>query len=263
MFKLTPLIVIVGLLGGLYSGSLFSLASRAGQRMLSNSAEQMSASIRALDSQFDSSWAVPDEWSAEQLSWSDSVLADCSNATAGSTGSICETESACLSAASSSIHCRQSGFNHCNSSQLLTACDRGASRRAKSQGRLEKGLSIRMGEVTLPGRKLDTSWTFRGVNEYGLCFDWLGARDLGNRERSKASSSIALSNKLLQSCRNIDEVVEFYLANYRDLDGSGTASIVDRRGDQALVAWKDGEVVLERSQNLSRSCSIVDDVTLQ
>lgn len=122
---------------------------------------------------------------------------------------------------------------------------------------------LRLGEDLSKRSKLDTAWTYRGVNEHGLCFDWLSPKASVLSSRQDSPAVVALSQELLESCRSADEVIDFYLANYKELDGQGTAVVVDRSGSRAVVAWSEGEVILEKSQPLTRTCCPVDEVTLQ
>ena len=115
---------------------------------------------------------------------------------------------------------------------------------------------------------LSVAWTHRGVNEYGLCFDWIAPETANAEETTKSLSTTAnplpgLSGRVLQSCRSVDEAIDFYLSNYKELAGDGFAVMVDRHGDKAMVHWENGHVILEKSSSCRRMCEEVDSQHVQ
>lgn len=105
---------------------------------------------------------------------------------------------------------------------------------------------------------MQNNWAQGGVNEHGLCFDWVagGGTRGWKSDSNKKDYSGNLSEELLRTCRDVDEAIEFYQTyNERYLDG-GVTLVADAKGNSVLVQWKNGKLILEKNTDAFQSCGV-------
>ncbi|MFK7818088.1 MAG: serine hydrolase, partial [Planctomycetaceae bacterium] len=102
------------------------------------------------------------------------------------------------------------------------------------------------------------NWAQGGVNEHGLCFDWVaGGGPFGWKADPNKQDLIGnLSEEMLRTCRNVEEVIAFYKKyNERHLD-NGRTLVADKSGKSVLIRWANGKLVFERSNGHLHSCGV-------
>lgn len=90
----------------------------------------------------------------------------------------------------------------------------------------------------------DDGWAQGGVNEAGLAFDWVS----GFEESYEPAPDLRTgrgnpSERMLESCRNVDEAIEFY-RTYREPDFRRSRILIaDRGGASVVIGARNGELL--------------------
>ncbi|MEL6256079.1 MAG: hypothetical protein AAFR87_29005 [Bacteroidota bacterium] len=87
-----------------------------------------------------------------------------------------------------------------------------------------------------------------GMNSEGLAFDWwAGAYNPyewdENKPRAKGSSSMLM----LESCKNVEEAIEFYQRYAEPSFANASIIIADKTGSSVIIGSKDGKLFFDRS----------------
>ena len=86
-----------------------------------------------------------------------------------------------------------------------------------------------------------------GLNTEGLAFDWYAGRTVEYVPKdSMITIEDSTSERMLESCKNIDEAIEFY-KTYREPSFSGaTIIIADKTGASVIIGARNGELYFEK-----------------
>lgn len=95
------------------------------------------------------------------------------------------------------------------------------------------------------------NWAQGGVNEKGLCWDWVSRggeyEETWKRDPSKKSIKGNPCEKLIETCETVEEAIKFY-EKYNDASlRESRVMFGDRFGNSALLEWKDGAMNVIRN----------------
>lgn len=94
----------------------------------------------------------------------------------------------------------------------------------------------------------DNNWAQGGVNEKGLCWDWVAGykEDSWKEDKTKKIVRGNLSEKIITECETVEEAIKIY-ENYNESSFSyARTMIADRFGNSAIIGWKDGKIYIQR-----------------
>ncbi|MEM6802976.1 MAG: hypothetical protein AAF696_16320 [Bacteroidota bacterium] len=87
-----------------------------------------------------------------------------------------------------------------------------------------------------------------GMNSEGLAFDWwAGAYNPYDWEKSKPRAKGSSSMRMLESCKNVEEAIEFYKIHAEPSFANATIFIADKTGSSVIIGSKDGKLFFDRS----------------
>lgn len=99
-------------------------------------------------------------------------------------------------------------------------------------------------------------WAQGGVNEHGLCFDWVaGGGPFGWKpDPTKMDFQGNITEEMLRKCKTVEESIELFKRhNVKHLDYS-VAFIADKKGNSVLVHWRDGKLRTDKNTDRFHSC---------
>ncbi len=94
-------------------------------------------------------------------------------------------------------------------------------------------------------------WAQGGVNEKGLCWDWVaGYENTGWKpDKSKKTFKGNLSEKIITRCATVEEAIKYYEKYNEESFSYARIMLADNLGNSAIVGWKNGNFFVERSHN--------------
>jgi hypothetical protein len=94
-------------------------------------------------------------------------------------------------------------------------------------------------------------WAQGGVNEKGLCWDWVaGYEGTGwEKDKSKKTFNGNLSEKIITKCTSVEEAIKYYEKYNEESFSYARIMLADKYGNSAIVGWKNGKFFVERNQN--------------
>lgn len=93
------------------------------------------------------------------------------------------------------------------------------------------------------------NWAQGGVNEKGLCWDWVAGYRVEDWkfDKSKKAFNGNLSEEMVKKCATVDEAIDF-LKQYNETSFSyARMMIADQQGNSAILGWKDGQLDIQRN----------------
>jgi hypothetical protein len=90
-------------------------------------------------------------------------------------------------------------------------------------------------------------WAQGGVNTAGLAFDWVaGFREKWSRDPKMKNVSGNTAERMLESCRTVDEAIAFYQNHWEPDLGRSWVLVADRSGASAIIGAKEGKLHVQR-----------------
>ena len=92
------------------------------------------------------------------------------------------------------------------------------------------------------------NWAQGGVNEKGLCWDWVAGNieESWKEDKSKRTFKGNLSQRMIAKCATVDEAIVFF-KKYNDNSFSyARIMLADKYGNSAIIGWKEGNIFVDR-----------------
>ena len=87
-----------------------------------------------------------------------------------------------------------------------------------------------------------------GMNTEGLAFDWwAGGYSPYEVDRTKPLAKSSSSERMLESCKTVDEAIAFYKKHAEPSFANATIFIADKTGASVIIGSKDGKLFFKRS----------------
>lgn len=108
-------------------------------------------------------------------------------------------------------------------------------------------------------------WAQGGVNEKGLCWDWVAGYNVEDWKEDTAKKTLNYNNvnpseKMISECATVEDAIKFY-EKYNEVSFSyARTMIADRFGNSVIIGWKDGQIYIQRKNNNLQSFGYKGDV---
>ena len=103
-----------------------------------------------------------------------------------------------------------------------------------------------------------------GVNTEGLAFDWYAGKTVSyTPKESLIAIEDSSSERMLETCSNVDEAIEFYKTYREPSFANATIIIADKTGASVIIGARNGELYFEKvveSRVLGWGASIFDEM---
>ena len=90
-------------------------------------------------------------------------------------------------------------------------------------------------------------WAQGGVNEKGLCWDWVAGYKVDDWKFDKSKKTFRgnLSEEMVRRCASVEEATEFLLQYNEESFAYARMMIADRHGNSAILGWRDGNLDIQ------------------
>ncbi|HLP05988.1 MAG TPA: alpha/beta fold hydrolase [Paludibacter sp.] len=93
------------------------------------------------------------------------------------------------------------------------------------------------------------NWAQGGVNEKGLCWDWVagGVKNSWKKDETKKTIRGNLSEKIIAECTTVDEAIKYYEEYNEPSFAYARTMLADKFGNSVIIGWKDGKIDIQRN----------------
>jgi predicted choloylglycine hydrolase len=96
----------------------------------------------------------------------------------------------------------------------------------------------------------DNGWAQGGVNTEGLAYDWVaGFKEKWERDRSLKSVRGNSSQRMLETCRTVEEAIDFYRNHWEAEFSRARILVADRTGASVIIGARDGKLLVEKASH--------------
>lgn len=94
------------------------------------------------------------------------------------------------------------------------------------------------------------NWAQGGVNEKGLCWDWVAGYQVDDWKSDKSKKTFRgnLSAEMVKRCSTVEEAIQF-IKDYNEVSFSYARMMIgDNEGNSAILGWKNGQLDVQRNE---------------